>query len=254
MEGFKELGLNSYEIEIYRALLRNGISTGKQLSEYSKVPPTAVYPNLNNLKDKQLVQKFEGDPALFEALPPAFAIKNLVERKKNRLLKLQEKTTLIAQEIVAKPEKKEQNDGVIITHGRGTSAAAYFDSIKDVRKTFYILGWRLIKVKDKYAFLHEFKKLVKKGIDVRIILTGPPNKKWEVVSSYIDAGVKVRYLPIDNFSIFVVDQKKCKISLKSKELTKRFNLQFLDDSFAKAMHNYFMTMWQKAKRIEGENR
>ena len=111
-----------------------------------------------------------------------------------------------------------------LTHGKEFSLEVYSDSFLKAKKTFYILGWRLEKIGDKYNLLKKLKRLVKRKIDVRIILTGSGNKKWELISDYIDEGINIKYLPLDNFSIFILDGKECKITLKDKTLMDKFNI------------------------------
>jgi len=138
---------------------------------------------------------------------------------------------------------------LILTHGREFSREIYLEAFSKVKRTFYILGWRLEKIGDKYQLLRQFKSLVKRKIDVRIILTGSLNKKWDLVRDYIEEGIMIRYMPLDNFSIFILDAKECKITLKDKSLMDKFNIQIIDESLSKFMQNYFLECWSKAKEV-----
>src|SRR3989344_4052052 len=81
MEELRALGLTMYESAVYEALVRHGRSVAKDLSAYSHVPPTAVYPVLQSLMAKGLIITFKGDVAQFDILPLTTAIPSLVERK-----------------------------------------------------------------------------------------------------------------------------------------------------------------------------
>ncbi len=249
MESLRKLGLTEYECMLYHALLKQGALTADKLAQHSKVPITAVYPNMRALIEKELVQKISGKTAIFSPLPPALALEKLANRKKKELEEY-EKEALQALQSIEKEEQGEKNKGVLlITEGRDISVKIYTEAAAHARKSYYIMGWRFEKVGDKYSMLHEFKRLIKKSVDVRIILTESQNKQWELIKDYQKEGIKMRSLPLENFSIFVVDGKECKITLKDRSLPNRFNISILDSSFAKAMESYFLECWKKAKEI-----
>jgi len=249
MEALKKLGLTKYEVAVYTGLLERGRCTAIELSEYSKVPPTAVYPNLKSLIRKQLVQQIKGKPSLFEPINPSISIKYLAEKRERELSQFKEEAISYAEGLTLHKTENVKKEILRLTHGKEFSREVYSQAFPRAKKTFYILGWRLEKVGDKYNLLKKFKELVKRKVDVRIILTGSLDKKWEVVKDYIEEGIKVRYLPLDNFSIFILDSVECKITLKDRALMDRFNIQILDKSLAKAMHSYFLKSWKEAKEI-----
>ncbi len=249
MEALKKLGLTKYEIGVYTTLLEKGRCDAIEISEYSNVPITAVYPNLKSLIKKQLVQQIKGDPSLFEPIDANIAINTFIKNKEIELTRLKEEIISYSKMVRNDRVSDIRKEVLKITHGKELSKEVYLDSFPKAKSSFYILGWRLEKIGDKYDLLKKFKQLIKRKIDVRIILTGSINKKWEVVKDYIDEGIKIRYLPIDNFSIFILDARECKITLKDKTLLDKFNIQILDESFAKAMNNYFLESWEKAKDV-----
>lgn len=66
LEGFRELGLSPYEARVVVALLRRGTANSVQLAELSGVPRTAVYPVLQGLGRKALVEQVPGSgPAVW---------------------------------------------------------------------------------------------------------------------------------------------------------------------------------------------
>lgn len=249
MNYLKDLGLTKYEHKIYTSLLRNGRSTSKEISDLSNVPPTAVYPNLRSLIKKQLIQKIESDPTLYESLPPAIALQNFITRKQRELENIKKQTIKEAEALsLEKPPAKEK-EIVHLTRGKEFSSAVYNEVIKKVSKTFYVLGWRFEKVGERYNFLKEFKKIIKKGVDVRIIVTGKYEKQKELVKAYQKTGIKLKYFPIDNISILVVDNKECKITLKSREFPEKYNIHILDEFLSQALSTYFLDTWEKAEAI-----
>jgi hypothetical protein len=111
------------------------------------------------------------------------------------------------------------------------------------------MGWRFERVGDRYNILKGYKKIIKKGIDVRIIITGNYQKNPELINAYKEAGVKLKYFLADNFSIVVLDGNECKITLKNRSLPEKYNLQINDPSLSQALNNYFLDVWKKATPI-----
>ncbi|MBU3913777.1 MAG: hypothetical protein KKB21_01725 [Nanoarchaeota archaeon] len=249
MEILRELGLSKYESAIYDALLRHGRSSADKISERSRVPITAVYPNLKSLVSKKLVQQILGDVSLFEAFPAEAALSYYVKRKEEDLEKLKKSAIEYSKSLI-KPSQTENRDVVWLTHGKQFSNEAYLKAFSKARKTFYIIGWRFEKIGNKYSILKELKKLVKRKIDVRIILTGALEKKWDLARDYAAEGIKVRYLPLNNFSIFIRDSEECKITLKDQDLPDRFNIHVADVSLARAMSSYFLEQWREARDLD----
>jgi sugar-specific transcriptional regulator TrmB len=248
MEQLRKLGLGKYESEIYSCLLKLRRAGAKDISEKSKVPVTAVYPNLKSLIEKQLVQEVKGEISLFELINPKIALKSFIEKREKEIAEtgneLLDYIKGIEKETVEKPREV-----IELSHGKDVSARIYYDAMKRARESFYILGWRFYKVEDKYIFLRELKKLVKKRVDVRIILTGTFDKKFDLIEDYKNSKIKMRYLPLDNFSIFIMDARECKITLKDKNLPKRYNIHILDKNLASALNLYFLERWKIAREI-----
>jgi len=249
MEALKKLGLTKYERAVYNSLLEKGRSNAIELSDHSRVPITAVYPNLKSLINKQLVHQLKGDPSIFEAVDPRISINSLIKLKEKEFSDLKEEIINYADSLKNNKRNIANKQILSITHGKEISKEVYLESFPKAKKSFYILGWRIEKIGDKYDLLKKFRKLIQKKIDVRIILIGSTTKKWEVIRDYIDEGIKIKYLPLDNFSIFILDSKECKITLKDKTLMDKFNIQILDESFAKSMNGYFLDCWEKAEEI-----
>ena len=249
MEQLRELGLNGYEAKIYQCLLEYGHLQAKEIAQKSAVPITAVYPNLKGLLGKNLVQKFSGEVASFEALQPSLTLPTYIAQQKKLLDDLQQSLTENLEKIYHKKQIFPEKEVVTISMGREASSAIYQNTLKRAKKSFFVLGWHFVKVKDKYVFLQQFRQALGKGVELRVILTGPPEKDWKLVKAYQDAGIKMRYTPLDNFSLLIVDKQECKITLKSKDYPQKFNIFVKDQALAQALQAYFITVWQKAQAV-----
>jgi sugar-specific transcriptional regulator TrmB len=76
----KSLGLTKYEALVYIALLRVNGATATEIHEISGVPRASVYPVLDQLQEKELVDISQSTPKRFAALPPEEGIGNLLSR------------------------------------------------------------------------------------------------------------------------------------------------------------------------------
>ena len=245
----QQLGLTLYEIKAYRTLLEFGKLDAKTVARESGVPQTAVYPALKQLQEKGLIQQFQGEIKWYEPLAPALTLSTFIERKKQELSDLKEKMIQQTESVFHSRQIFKKQEVLQLTQGRDTSAAIYHDALKKVKNSYYSMGWHFTHVGDKYTFLQEFRKALQRKVDIRIIMTGNYNKNWKVISAYQQAGLELRYLPLENFSFFIADGTECKITLKRKDLGERTNILILDTSFAKAMNGYFLERWKQAEKV-----
>lgn len=86
MASLRDLGLSEYESRAYRALLRNGSTTAKELSRDSDVPMGRVYDVLNDLESQNLVRSQAASrPKKYVAVEPETALDRLLEERKREL-------------------------------------------------------------------------------------------------------------------------------------------------------------------------
>lgn len=254
MNELKQMGLSAYEIAIYKTVLAYGKSSAKEIAEISKVPPTAVYPNVKLLVQKGLLQQIKGDIAYFEAIPPEIAVNGFMQKKVKQIEELKDSLIPKLSSLLHQKEFVRKKEPVLVSQGIGASHEIMKNFIKQAKKSLFIVGWRFrgSKHKNVYLMLNYLKKLVADRKDVRIIITSKEPEIQLVVKEYLKAGIKVRFLPINNFSIVISDCSQCKITLKSAELQDRINMQIDDPDLSIALNDYFLQIWKKAVPI-GKN-
>ena len=88
----KNLGLNSYEVKIWTALLSRGVSTAGELSDIANVPRSRSYDVLESLEKKGFLSTKSGKPTRYTAISPEDALentkKNTQERAEEEIKKL----------------------------------------------------------------------------------------------------------------------------------------------------------------------
>ena len=86
MASLRDLGLSEYEARSYRALLRTGPTTAKELSRASDVPMGRIYDVLNSLEQYNLVRSQAASrPKKYVAVEPDAALDRLLTDKKREL-------------------------------------------------------------------------------------------------------------------------------------------------------------------------
>ncbi|WP_410766679.1 TrmB family transcriptional regulator [Haloferax sp. DFSO60] len=86
MASLRDLGLSEYEARAYRALLRVGATTAKELSRASDVPMGRIYDVLNSLEQYHLIRSQAASrPKKYVAVEPDTALDRLLESKREEL-------------------------------------------------------------------------------------------------------------------------------------------------------------------------
>jgi len=86
MASLRDLGLSEYEARAYRALLRSGPTTAKELSRKSEVPMGRIYDVLNGLEQHRLVRSQAASrPKKYVAVEPEVGLDRLLEAKQREL-------------------------------------------------------------------------------------------------------------------------------------------------------------------------
>jgi sugar-specific transcriptional regulator TrmB len=245
MEELKELGLTGYEIKVYETLLKIGRSDAKKISQYSKVPPTAVYPSLNSLYEKEFIQKFEGDLAFYEAIEPKIALQKYTDNQIAKFKKLKKDSIEKLNNLKIENVPIKEFEPVKLSAGLEISKMISLDMIKHAKKYLYIAGWTFRKTGGMYDVLKELKKTRERNVDVKIILTKKTKENTPFIEGCEKIGVRCKIMPLNYISIMVSDDLNCKITLKKEELKERINLKIEDENLVIALKDYFLTLWKK---------
>ena len=100
MTDLGDLGLSEYEAQVYRALLRTGTATAKELSDVSGVPMGRVYDVLADLEGRSLVRSQTASrPKKYIAVEPDTALDRLVDDRRREMEQEVERYERIADEL-----------------------------------------------------------------------------------------------------------------------------------------------------------
>jgi sugar-specific transcriptional regulator TrmB len=247
-EDLRALGLTQYESQAFIAMLRIGPSPARKIAEASGVPPTAVYPVLKLLLSKGLVQKLKSENAIFEALDPKRSLRALASREQQAIAAHAERA---AEQLGAIPrDPLAPAEPISLSLGIEQSQQIFFEFAENASASLWIMGWKFSTKRNTAEILKTFQRLRKQGVDCRIIASAEITGGNHILRNIMAAGVKVRCLPMENFSIMLSDGKKSKITLKNPSLADRLNLQIHDPDLSKALAEYYEVMWKRAKPVK----
>lgn len=247
-EKLKEIGLTEYEAKAYLTLLQFGTQTGKEVAEKSGIPPTRVFDVLRSLANKGLVSLLQGRPLLFKPIEPEVGIKNIVERRLERLKKLERDILSLTKTIRKKEAKAEIHEKVTVILG----FEKMFDHVTELinkaskRVLIFSIGEE-IPWKVKLAI----KNAVKRGLDTRFIASKCDEENKHVLKEFKKLGWKMKhFLTSQEYSFGVYDDTAV-INIKNPKMKEeRITVIFEVKGLARALRDYFEQLWKKAKLIK----
>ena len=125
MATLRDLGLSEYEARTYRALLRTGPTTAKELSRVSDVPMGRVYDVLNSLEQYNLVRSQAASrPKKYVAVEPDTALDRLLTDKKRELEEKAEQYEAVVDDLSEELDTTEPVQGQFWTAAVGPAESA----------------------------------------------------------------------------------------------------------------------------------
>lgn len=122
MTDLGELGLSSYEEQVYRTLLVTGATTATELSEASGVPRGRIYDVLNGLEARDIVRSQPSEPTQYRALEPETAVDSLLAERVRELDRERERYRRIADAARSNLLPEPPADGSVWLGGLGSDA------------------------------------------------------------------------------------------------------------------------------------
>jgi sugar-specific transcriptional regulator TrmB len=131
------MGLTTYEIDAYLALLESGQMTAMEISKKGKVPYSKVYEVLNSLKDKGWIKCMESRPNRYYPLPPIQALTSTKNRFEDKCKNWEQAVASELQPLYEKRELVERPD-ILILHGQSWVAAKLKETLEKATKEIMI--------------------------------------------------------------------------------------------------------------------
>ncbi len=120
MASLRDLGLSEYEARAYRALLKTGATTAKELSRASDVPMGRIYDVLNSLEQYNLIRSQAASrPKKYVGVEPDTALDRLLANKRRELQEKADQYEQIVDELVDELDAAEPVQGQFWTAAVG---------------------------------------------------------------------------------------------------------------------------------------
>jgi len=250
-ENLRRLGLTGYEIKVYETLLAEGSMKGGEISRKSNVPHGRTYEVLQKLIQKNLVQQTQTKPKTFRLTEPQIGIDFLIDSKQKELTEI--KNNLKESLKKHKPNQiKETDEKIIILSGKRVLAPIIKKELESVKKyfkrmfTFDYLPYDVVRIE---------KSLIKKGVKFQILATEIDEKKLLLMKKAIQIGYDVKYFPVQELRLSIIDGQKSMINLvNEKNHEDRTVILVESKELTKALESYFDILWKKASPIKSETK
>jgi sugar-specific transcriptional regulator TrmB len=169
-----EMGLNTYEIDTYTALLEGGKMTAMEGSEKAQVPYSKIYEVLNSLKEKGWIKSGENRPTKYYPVPP-------LEATRFTKLRLEDKYTIwentVTEELQPLYEQKEivERPEMLILRGQQAVLAKLDEMLKMASKEIVVAAPKFAK--PIIAIADPWFNNLKKNINIQLMIAGTPADK-----------------------------------------------------------------------------
>ncbi len=171
-EHLKSLGLTKYESLVYIALLQVDGATATEIHEISGVPRASVYPVLDKLSKKQLVNISTTSPKHFAPTPPDEAIDGLIAHITQHSAEVKKELSAIYDERVSM-NRTERQEMIWNIHGAENVGSRTVDLIRSAESEVAILSGTTILTKP----IQEAISALGPKITVEIVTTGGQNRR-----------------------------------------------------------------------------
>ena len=252
----KNLGLNSYEVKIWTALLSRGVSTAGELSDIANVPRSRSYDVLESLEKKGFVVMKLGKPIKYIAVPPKEVVervkKNVQEYAKEEVKKLTDlKNTEVIEELsvlhTQGVELVEPADLSGSLRGRHNLYNHLELTIRNAEENVTLMTTSQGFIRKIEGLKPTFEKLKKRGVKIKIAApitkeTIPALKEIQGIAEVRHTDNKARFCLVDGKEIiFMV--------LNDNEVHPTYDVGIWVNTpfFASALQNLFDLAWKGMK-------
>lgn len=249
----KDFGLNSYEANLWTALLSRGVATAGELSDIANVPRSRSYDVLESLERKGFVIMKLGKPIKYIAVPPGEVLErvkksiredaerqaNLIEGLKKTDL-LGELSSLYTQGI----RLVEPVDLTGVVKGRQNLYSHLGASIKNAQKSVFIMTSESGIARKHDELKSAFQKAKEKGVQIKILASG----KQSQAAKALQGVAQVKHTTEVPARFAVIDGKQV-ITMVPDDATVHPNYDFgiwvNAENFAKGFESIFKLLWDK---------
>jgi Predicted transcriptional regulators len=238
-----ELGLTAYEVKVYEALISHGYLTANELSQISKIPYTKIYEVLTNLIKKGFIKVEKTRPAKYYPIEPKIVLDYLKKENEKRIMQNIEIALSELNAIYERKGIKEKSDVWLI---RGKN-----DIVAKIKEMIISCKYELFLSLPKYypelkqIFPDLFSSIRLQNVKIYTLIS---KEVSEDIFKFSNFKVEVRVAKKMFGGGLIVDSKEV-LLLISEEDGDLIALWSDHEGLTKFAKNYFLYVWDSAKRI-----
>lgn len=239
----REVGLNTYEIDVYAAVLDSGQLTAMEISEKSKVPYSKIYEVLKTLKDKGWIKTIETRPAKYYPASPVEALAATEAKIEDKIANWKQTVTSELQPLFEKREIIERPD-ILILHGVQSVTSKLEETLKRATKEIMIAAPEFAKKMLSSAPL-SLDVLKKTNAEIKIMVTGKAEewKSLKRLTGFVELRVRN-----DMFGGgIIVDGKEAMLFLGEEKPS--LVIWSNHAGLVRFAREYFQFLWDSSKKV-----
>lgn len=152
-----ELGLNKYEEKVYLALVEEGISTAKSISDITGIPYGKVYEVMNSLSGKGFLTILPTKPMKYQAVSPREAVISTKKAFQEKLDKLEAHILKELEPAFARTKRYSEPKAVFwLINGRSNVNKKVEELLKKAKENVKILTFSFAFFRSSSTFLLTF--------------------------------------------------------------------------------------------------
>jgi len=244
IDELKELGLTNHESQIYLSLVKLGESSAKDIIKITGYHRNIIYDNIERLIQKGLISFIYKDKKKYFRPTKANALIEMLDEKKNEILKQKEKVKKLIKEIEKLIKEKKPVLNASIYYGIIGVKEVLFQVLKE-KKYFGIgISNASVDVLGELFWTNYIQKIKENKIKEYLLLNNDFNRNVPIHSP---KKTYIRYLPEQteliteiliygkNVAIIVYTNPPIATVIENKEAVKSFI-------------SYFNTLWKRSKK------
>jgi len=252
----KSLGLNTYEVKIWTALLSRGVSTAGELSDIANVPRSRSYDVLESLEKKGFVVMKLGKPIKYLAVPPKEVLervkKNVNDDAKVQIKKLEElkKTEVITELNTLHSQGIELVEPADLSgslKGRHNLYNHLELTIRNAEESVEIMTTSQGLMRKIEGFKPTFEKLKKRGVKVRI--AAPLTKETKAAVKDVGSVAEVRNSDTTARFVIVDGKEVIFMIMDDNDVHPTYDVGIWVNTpfFSSALQSLYNTAWKSMK-------
>lgn len=242
-EKLHELGLTKQEAKIYEFLTKAGKATASRIALSLKIPLTAVYRSCHNLNRLGFAGEQKVRPLEFVATAEKLAIPAYIKNREALFEK-------ISRELLLKPfgrSPKTSPTKVKMVFGEKEMFESGIGVFNKARSEILVIS---IGQELPEELMLSQRRAIERGVKSLMIAHKKDKTNRQVLASFKANGIEVRHFPDWGFHLVVVDDFYAMVAANNPKNTKeRVGIEFYNSALARAMRDYFYSVWEKAKPI-----